>query len=374
MRKGKKIKVSREIICPFLSAINDSLRDFCVALIKYEQLKFEESQINNYFLKNKVSGSVVLVFDAKCAGNTYGDFTNYLLLAKVLQSKFVVKFIIVTDEPGRHWRDMNLDEVKVLTDQYILLASAVVHNPEANVVLARSFNEVKVDEMLDLLIFRRKTNDRKLDFWDLHRLLIILYRKGWFGSESLLSKNDFTPPKVSPVDPYVVWHIRYGSKSATNKIESSESFIENYKQLRNIFGNEIEIIVCSSSAGLSEIFKIAASNNFKLTSSREYSQDFRGDLGLAFHAKLFVQLGNGGVFQYFFFSSEEFLVTGLCLDGLGPVDRLLLNTKRTPYLHYPWLQESQILATEVYSPKSEFAPPTKWKEISINLKSRGLVE
>lgn len=45
--------------------------------------------------------------------------------------------------------------------------------------------------------FRKKTIDRKLDFWNLHWLLILLYQKGWFGNELLLDKNDFTPPKVS---------------------------------------------------------------------------------------------------------------------------------------------------------------------------------
>lgn len=372
--KAKNLTLVGKFICPFLSAMSHSLWDFCTALRKYEQLKFEESQLNNYFVKNKEGRSVTLVFDAKCGPNSYGDFSKYLLLAKVLQSKFVVKFIIVTDELGRFWRDMSFEEVKVLADQYVLLASGVVRNPKDNVILARSFNEVQIVEKFDFLIFRKKTIDRKLDFWNLHWLLILLYQKGWFGNELLLDKNDFTPPKVSPANPYVVWHIRFGSKSATHKNETLESVVENYRQLRNIFGNKIELIVCSSSAGLLEILKIATTHDFQLTSAREYSQDFSGDIGLAFHAKLFVQLGNGGMGEYFQFGSNKFLLTGANIDGLRPVLRVLLSPKKTPYLYFPWLRESQILASEVYSSKSTFIPPTNWKKISRNLKSRGLVE
>lgn len=372
--KAKNLSLVGKFVCPFLSAISDSFRDFCTGLSKYEQLKFEEFQLNDHFQKNKEGGSVTLVFDAKCGPNTYGDFSKYLLLAKVLQSKFVVKFIIITDNLGKYWRDMSFEEVRILADQYVLLASGVIRNPKINVILAGSFNEVQIVEKFDFLIFRKKTIDRKLDFWNLQWLTILLYQKGWFGNQLLLNKNDFSPPKVSPANPYVVWHIRFGSKSVAHKDDSPASVIENYKQLRNIFGNKIEIVVCSSSAGLLEISKMATVHNLKLTSAREYSQDFSGDIGLAFHAKLFVQLGNGGIYEYFAFSSSKFLLTGADLVTPTQMFRLLIRSKKTPYIFYPWLRESQILASKVYSSKPTFIPPTNWKKISSNLKSRGFVE
>ena len=369
--KAKNFTLVRKFICPFLGALSGSLRDICAGLRKYEQLKFEELRISNHFAKHMEGGVVTLVFDAKCGPNTYGDFSKYLLLAKVLQSKFVVKFIIVTDELGRYWRDMSSEEVRVMADQYVLLASGVVRNSKDNVILARSFAEVTIVERFDFLIFREKTIDRRLDFWDIQWLFILLYQKGWFGNESLLDKSNFTPPKISPANPYVVWHIRFGAKSATHLNESPESIIENYRQLRNILGNVIQIIVCSSSVGLSEILKLAANHNLKLSSAREYSQDFSGDIGLAFHAKLFVQLGNGGMAEYFQFSSSKFLLTGIGLFGSErAVLKMLLSVKKTPYMSYPWLRESQILASEVRSSKRQFIPPTNWKKISNNLESK----
>ena len=370
--KASKSSLGRPI-CTLLPAFSDSLEEFFSGLRKYEQLRDEVSSLNIYLSENN-GGKVTIVFDAKCGPNSYGDFSKYLLLAKVLQSRFLVKFVIVADELGRFWRNMTPEEIQVLTHQYVLLASGIVHNPEVNVVLANSFKEIDFDEKFNFVIFRKKTLDRKLDFWNLQWLLILLYQKEWFGNELLLDKNDFTPPKVSPANPYVVWQIRYGSESATHKNETTESLVECYKQLRNILGNNIEIIVCSSSAGLSEILKIAANHKFKLTSARKYSQDFSGDIGLAFHAKLFVQLGNGGMGEYFLLGSNKFLFAGANFDQQRPVLRTLLSTKKTPYMYYPWLRESQFLASDVYSPKLTFITPIYWKKISSNLKSRGLVE
>jgi len=370
--KASKSPLGRPI-CTLLPAFSDSLQEFFSSLRKYEQLRDEESSLNNYLSENN-GGEVTIVFDAKCGPNSYGDFAKYLFLAKVLQSKFLVKFIIVADELGRYWRNMTPEEIQVLTHQYVLLASGVVHNPEVNVVLANSFKEIDFDEKFNFVIFRKKTLDRKLDFWNIHWLLILLCEEKWFGSSSLLNGDDFLPPKNRPTKPYLVWHIRSSSTRAIDKDESDRSIIENYGRIRNIFGEKVEIIVCSSSAGLLNIFKLASANDLILTSVRKYSQDFSGDIGLAFNSKLFVQLGNGGMGEYLQISSNRFLITGLFMDQARPVLKLLLKTKKTPYLYYPWLQESQILATEVYSSKSKFVPPTSWKEISINLKNRGLVE
>jgi len=367
--KASKSPLGRPI-CTLLPAFSDSLQEFFSGLRKYEQLKAEESSLNNYLSENN-GGKVTIVFDAKCGPNSYGDFAKYLFLAKVLQSKFLVKFVIVADELGRYWRNMTPEEIQVLTHQYVLLASGIVHNPEVNVVLANSFKEIDFDEKFNFVIFRKKTLDRKLDFWNIQWLLILLYQKKWFDFSSLLNGDDFLPPENRPTKPYLVWHIRSRSTRAIDLDESDRSIIENYGRIRNIFGEKVEIIVCSSSAGLLNILELASVNHLILTSARKYSQDFFGDIGLAFHARLFIQLGNGGIYEYFVFSSRQHLIAGLSSGRASAewrlVVRFLLNCRRTPFIIYPWQQEFQNLVGSVYSSKREHVVPIDWSRVSLNV-------
>lgn len=257
--------------------------------------------------KSKTPKNVTLVFDLKVVSPGYGDFLYQLHTAFVLQ-KFNVKIVFVDRGLRPDWRFMNSEQQKIQKEHYLRMAHQVLKNPTENLKIVSSLDECKAEACGSHVIFKSRVFKKRGIWHRCNTLNSSIFKKLECDDKHLFGSNQFGPLRIVPNKRFVAWHVRRGNLSP-GIVELDDQFIEQYHAIRKILGSEVEIILLSSPIGLKELMLLASKIGLKLSSSREYSDDFVGDLNLVHRSELYIQLGNGGMFTAAVNSKVNYFLT-----------------------------------------------------------------
>ena len=164
----------------------------------------------------------------------------------------------------------------------------------------------------------------------------------------MFGPNQFGQLRLVPNKKFVVWHVRKGNL-LPGIVEPDADFIEQYHAIRKILGSEVEIILLSSPIGLKELMLLASKIWLKLSSSREYSDYFVGDLNLVHRSELYIQLGNGGMFAAAVNSKASYFLGGNVLPYAKQKNGTLSTGSKAFGVNIskgrvnPWQSELQVL-------------------------------
>jgi len=297
------------------SVWNSVVIEFIKALIKnmlgrvtfYWEIRIERWRLLR-LAKSKKLWNVTVVFDLKVIGPGYGDFLYPLHTAFVLQKRFNVKIVFVDRGLRPDWRVMNLEKQKIQKAQYLRMAHHVLKNPTENLKLVNSLDECKVEARDSHIVFKSRVLKKRGIWHRCNTLTSAIFDKLGCGDDQLFGPNQFGPLRIIPNKKFVVWHVRRGNL-LPGIVEPDTDFIEQYHAIRKILGPEVEIILLSSPSGLKELMLLSSKMGFQLSSSREYSDDFVGDLNLVHSSELYIQLGNGGMFASAVASKTSYFLT-----------------------------------------------------------------
>ena len=258
--------------------------------------------------KSKTLKNVTLVFDLKVVGPGYGDFLYPLHTAVVLQ-KFNVKIVFVDRGLRPDWQFMNSEQQKIQKEHFLRMAHQVLKNPTENLKIVSSLDECKAEARGSHVIFKSRVFKKRGIWHRCNTLNSSIFDKLECDDNNLFGPNQFGPLRLVPNKKFVVWHVRKGNL-LPGIVEPDADFIEQYHAIRKILGSEVEIILLSSPIGLKELMLLASKIGLKLSSSREYSDDFVGDLNLVHRSELYIQLGNGGMFAAAVNSKASYFLGG----------------------------------------------------------------
>ena len=273
----------------------------------YREIRIERWRLIR-LAKSKTLRNVTVVFDMKVVGPGFGDFLNQLHTAFVLQKRFNVKIVFVDRGLRPDWRVMNLGQQKVQKEQFLRMAHHVIKNPTENLKFVNSLDECKLEARDSHILFESRVNKKRGNWHRYSTLTSAVFDKLGCGDDQLFGPSQFGPLRIIPNKKFVVWHVRRGNL-LPGIIELTPDFIEQYHAIRKILGPEVEIILVSSPSGLRELMLLVSKMGFKLSSSREYSDDFVGDLNLVLRSELYIQLGNGGMYIAALASKTNYFLT-----------------------------------------------------------------
>ena len=293
----------------------------------YWEIRFERWRLLR-LAKSKTLRNVTVVFDLKVVGPGYGDFLNSLHTAFVLQKIFNVKVIFIDRGLRPDWQVMNLEKQKIQKEQYLRMAHHVIKNPTENLKLVNSLDEFKVEARDSHIVFESRVLKKRGIWHRCNTLTSAIFDKLECGDDQLFGPNQFGTLRIIPNKKFVVWHVRRGNL-LPGILATDTEFIEQYHAIRKILGPDVEIVLLSSPSGLKELMLLASKLGFKISSSREYSDDFVGDLSLVHRSELYIQLGNGGMFASAVASKTSYFLTR---NAFASTNRKGTRLKNSPTL------------------------------------------
>jgi hypothetical protein len=291
-RATKKVKLLRKIIdfVPTFSRYDSYL-------YKYARVRLEEQRILR-FLSSETESKLNLVCDLKCAPPSYGDFAEFLMAIRILSSRFEVTFTMVIDELRSDWKELNYSDQSKRINDFKTLAKLSLVNCRAGLKVVDSPFEIFDLRAGGQTVFADFVFKRKPIYWDLKILNKRLYQSLGCDPKVLLDQIEFLSSKSSPTFKYVLWHIRTGSLFTQEWDMLDEEIISSYFSLRKVLRSDIRIIACGNEKGLQRVMDLAVHHNLDITSARNYSDDFIGDLSLSSKSEFFLQVGPGGLAEY----------------------------------------------------------------------------
>lgn len=268
--------------------------------------------------------------------------------------KFNVKIIFVFGALRPDWRVMNSEQQKIQLDQFVRMARQIVKNPNENLITVTSLVECKAQSMGSHILFESRVLKKRGIWHHCNTLTTAIFDQLGCGTDQLFGLTQFGPLRITPSKPFVVWHVRKGNLLPGIQ-EADEDFVTQYFYIRKILGSAIEIVVVSSPNGLQFLNQLAQVHNLKLSSSRQYSEDFIGDMNLVHNSVLYIQLGNGGMYSAavtskssYFLGTNVFVTPKITSGVIKPTRVLSAATKgfginiRKSRVN-PWQTELQVL-------------------------------
>ncbi len=301
-RATKKVILLRKIIdsIPAISRF-DSFVD------QYSRVMIECNKVSKLLL-NEARQELNLVCDLRCTPPTYGDFSAFLMAARILSSRFEVTFIMVIDELRSDWKERSHeDKLNLISDFKDLVNSSLV-NHIVDFRAVSSFSDLQHLIVESNTIFFDFVSRRKKIYWDLKLLNNLLYKKLGCDPRVLLDCLDYAKLNEEHPKRYALWHVRAESLWAKDDDLGDEEILSTYNLLRRVLGAEIQVIVCGNERALCKIMSLAKQFQLDIVSAREYSGNFLGDLALLGGCKFFFQFGGGGFAEFAWSSSVPFFI------------------------------------------------------------------
>lgn len=301
-RATKKVILLRKIIDSI-----PAISRFDSFVYQYSRVMIECNKVSK-LLRNEARHELILVCDLRCTPPTYGDFSAFLMAARILSSRFGVTFILVIDDLRSDWKERSYeDQLNLISDFKDLVNSALV-NHIVDFRVVNSFSDLKHLIVESNTIFFDFVSRRKKIYWDLKLLNNLLYKKLGSDATVLLDYLDYVKLNVEHPTKYALWHVRTESLWAKDYDLGDEEIFSTYNLLRRVLGAEIQIIVCGNDRALCKIVSLAKQFQLDIVSAREYSDNFLGDLALLGGCKFFFQVGGGGFAEFAWSSSVPFFI------------------------------------------------------------------
>ena len=338
----------------------------------YSRVKEEEDKIIGYLSESK-RPSLNLVCDLRCTPPTYGDFSAFLMAIRILSTKFSVVFIIVIDEFNSDWVLLGQETQIERVAQFKELAARVASASNSQLIIVETFEKLPELTIDSQIIFDQYVHRRKKIYWDLKLLNDVLFKHLGCTREVLLDRLPFVDKKIQTSKTYVLWHVRRSSIWSKEYDLSDQEFVDLYKKLREAIGFNVDIVVCSSDEGLRSTRELASKTNLEIRFSRDYSENFLGDVALLYGSLFFIQLGGGGMSEYAWSSSVPFLDINCPLPDIYVIYKRLFGVKVKSGTITSWQCSSQMLSTQAMFKRYDIESQLKLVYEECSVSNRGKI-
>ncbi|NDD00058.1 hypothetical protein EB083_04870 [bacterium] len=275
---------------------------------QFARIRNEENIVSGYLLTAQ-SPKINLVCDFLSTPPTYGDFSSFLLAVRLLSARSEVSFIMVVNELRSDWQELDIFEQTERIENFKELAFRTIASSGGKFAVVNSFSEATDLVVEGRTIFSDYVAKRKRIYWDLKLLNNLLYKTLHCNYDVLLDNIEFSKLRKDLPREYLLWHVRAESRWAIENDLTEQVILYVYQLLRKTLGRNFIIIVCGSEQGLDKVMKMVAKHQISISSAREYSDNFLGDLTLLYNSAFFLQVGGGGMAEYAWNSSRPFLIT-----------------------------------------------------------------
>jgi hypothetical protein len=301
----------------------------------------------------------VLVWDDLVSPLAYGEYLNFLMVARVL-SRAGCEISVLHIE-GENRKDFERLSVEPAVSSYILqrqrIARALVGPPETGVSSCswESFHSSSLfsEQTPDIfVIFHDLVRSRKPVYVHCHLLANILL-EGFaqeFLEYSLLVPSDCRNPAEKSVSwvekPYIAWVARFNTLWAPERNLTEEEFLGLRELLSTIYPNT-PVVLISDSVGCAHYSSLARANGLGLQVSKYFSTSFLGDAALLLGAALVLQLRGGGMSSVAQFSrTPYYMIAPVIHEIMWGNDALMpfATADQTFYNSSQWISDEDFRA------------------------------
>lgn len=262
------------------------------------------------FQLKKNKKEVIIVHDLLSSPQTIGDFLcNYFFSRYFVFKNYKVKFIIIKDEYRQDW-DLNEQKIKTYIDTISLISLKFSKsNQDFNLVISnwQDFNKNYINNLKYYIPFFKGIKKRfKLYLYSQNTSnYLISFCSKQFKNEFLLDKKYLNDIKTVSINKkYIAWHCRYDITGGTPRNIDRVSFDKIYFSLKKYYENHA-ILVVSDKFGC-DLAKDWG-KNYNLLYSKDFSNDFLGDVKLVLNSEFYFQFRGGGMGTIAQFSKIPYL-------------------------------------------------------------------
>ena len=223
--------------------------------------------------------------------------------------KYKVKLIIIKDEYREDW-DLNEQKINNLIDTIAKISNKFSNdnqNFNLEIINWDVFDKNYLNDKKYYIPFRNGIKKRfRLYFYTQNTLnYLVSFCSKEFKQDFLLDKKSFIDiNNISINQKYIAWHCRYDTASGTPRNIDSTSFEKIYFTLQKYYPN-YEILIVSDKMGCD--FAKDLGKNYKLLYSKDFSNDFIGDVKLVLNSEFYFQFRGGGMGTIVQFSKIPYL-------------------------------------------------------------------
>jgi hypothetical protein len=262
------------------------------------------------FLSNKEKKEVIIVHDLFSSPQTIGDFLyNYFFSRYFIFKNYKVKLVIIKDEYRQDW-DLNEQKINTYIETITQISSTFSNcNKNFNLVKINwhDFNKNYLNDKKYYIPFLNAIKKRFRLYQYTQNTLnyLISFCSKEFKQYFLLDKKYFNEIKtISINNKYIAWHCRYDISGGTPRNIDRDSFDKIYFILRKYYNN-YDIMIVSDKLGC-DLAKDWG-KNYNLLYSKDYSNDFLGDVKLVLNSEFYFQFRGGGMGTIALFSKIPYL-------------------------------------------------------------------
>ena len=263
-----------------------------------------------YFQQKKNKKEVIIVHDLLSSPQTIGDFLyNYFFSRYFVFKNYKVKLIIIKDEYRQDW-DLKDQKIKNYIDTISLISFKFSEsNQNFNLVISnwQDFNKNYINDKKYFIPFHNGIKKRfKLYFYTQNTLnYLISFCSKQFKNAFLLDKKYFIDINTVSINKkYIAWHCRYDITGGTPRNIDRVSFDKIYFSLKKYYENHA-ILIVSDKFGC-DLTKDWG-KNYNLLYSKDFSNDFLGDVKLVLNSEFYFQFRGGGMGTIAQFSKIPYL-------------------------------------------------------------------
>ena len=263
------------------------------------------------FLKNRNKKEIIIVHDFLSSPPTIGDFLfNYFFARYFICKNYKVNLVIINNEYRDDWV---LDKEKI--NNYIDTISKIINklseNHENLNFIITDWTEFEKDYLFNKNLYIPFKDGVKKRFrlynYSFNVLNYLLKgSKKTFIKEFLLDKNYFLNANLKMFKKrYITWHCRFDINSDLARNIDEKTFNKIYNILNKLY-HQHEILIISDEAGCNLVK--GWSRNYNLLFSKDFTNDFIGDISLILNSDFYFQFRGGGISLIPIFSNVPYLL------------------------------------------------------------------